>query len=334
MEARTPLLQIQGLKLNYKIYNGTAHVINGIDLYVYPGERIGLVGESGCGKTTTVKSVMGILPRQATVEDGKILFESENILTMQERALNQLRHKKLSMIFQDPTSSLNPVFTIGRQIGDVIRYSGVAAGNDKKEIYRRCVKALSDCSMPDPERILKNYPFQLSGGMRQRVCIAMALATSSQLMIADEPTTNLDVTIQDQVLKLIRHLVVENNTALILITHSLGVAREMTDRVYIMYAGSIVETAPTKAIFQNPRHPYTLGLMESIPKLTGQGIMAGIAGRLPSYLSPPKGCRFQSRCPRAVERCGEEKPPMVPVGEEHFAACHHMSEPGRRTEGL
>lgn len=323
MGVSIPLLDIKGLKLNYKVYNGISRVINKIDLHLYPGERIGLVGESGCGKTTTVKSIMGILPSQAIFESGEILFESENILTMSSKKLNLLRRKKLSMIFQDPTSSLNPVFTIGKQVGDVIRYSGMVNKNSKKEIIERSIKALSDCSMPDPERILKNYPFQLSGGMRQRVCIAMALATSSQLMIADEPTTNLDVTIQDQVLKLIHNLVEKNNTSLILITHSLGVAREMTDRIYIMYAGNIVETAPTKSIFTKPCHPYTQGLMASIPKLTGQGIMPGIAGSLPSYLSPPRGCRFQSRCPRATDICEEAFPEMVKVGDDHFAACYH-----------
>lgn len=248
------LLDIQGLAVHYKVYGGFAQVVDGIDMKIYEGEKIGLVGESGCGKTTTVRSILQVLPKQVVIPRGKILFDGDSLLELNTKKLNQVRGQKLSMIFQDPISALNPVFTVGRQIEDTIRYSGLVENNDKKLIHERAIQALKDCSMPDPERILKNYPFQLSGGMRQRVCIAMALATASKLMIADEPTTNLDVTIQDQVLKLIRQLSDQKKMSLILITHSLGVARMMTDRIYVMYAGNIVETARTSEIFERACH--------------------------------------------------------------------------------
>ena len=240
-----------------------------------------------------------------------------------------MRKQKLSMIFQDPIASLNPVFTVGKQIGDTIKHSGIVDAKDKAAIHELSVRALANCSMPDPERILENYPFQLSGGMRQRVCIAMALATASQLLIADEPTTNLDVTIQEQVLNLIHELVDGKGTSLILITHSLGVARQMTDRIYVMYAGTVVETAKTTEIFENALHPYTRGLLSSIPKLTGEGIMAGIPGTVPSYLDPPRGCRFESRCPYARERCKKEKPGTYDLGNGHCVSCFLFEKEGR-----
>ncbi|MCL1975402.1 MAG: ABC transporter ATP-binding protein [Firmicutes bacterium] len=326
MKQQQALLDIKDLHVHFKVYGGYARVLNDVNLSVFTGEKIGLVGESGCGKTTTVKSIMRVLPKQAVIAGGEILFEGQDVLRMKDKALNVLRGQKLSMIFQDPVAALNPVFTVGKQICDAIRFSGITKGNNKSEIRKLAVKALKECSMPDPYRILDNYPFQLSGGMRQRVCIAMALATASSLMIADEPTTNLDVTIQDQVLHLIRDLVEKNNTALILITHSLGVAREMTDRIYVMYAGNIVEMASTEEIFEAPYHPYTKGLLNSIPKLTGDGIMAGIDGYLPDYLNPPLGCRFQSRCSYASEYCGKGKPPFIEVIPEHYVACYRYSE--------
>lgn len=321
MHSNKPLLEICDLHLFFKVYNGRSYVLDGVNIAVNAGEKIGLVGESGCGKTTTVKSILRILPKQAVVTHGKIILDGDNILDMDKNSIDEMRRKKLSMIFQDPTASLNPVFTIGKQIRDTIKYSGLVKGNDKKKIHEIAIKALKDCSMPDPERIMKNYPFQLSGGMRQRICIAMALATASTLLIADEPTTNLDVTIQDQVLNLIKGLSEDNNMSLILITHSLGVARENTDRIYVMYAGNIVEMAPTELIFEEPLHPYTIGLLESIPKLTGEGIMSGIAGYVPSYINPPKGCRFESRCQYSFDRCRSEKPPTFNMGNGHTVNC-------------
>jgi len=318
--AQNAILSIEDLHVWYRVYGGTLKVLDGAQLQVGKGEKVGLVGESGCGKTTTMKAVLRILAKQARVPQGKILFNGRDMLKMKGRELHQLRGQNMSMIFQDPTAALNPVFTIGAQMRDAIKYSGLLkkGGLTAHEI---AVQALKDCAMPDPERIMKNYPFQLSGGMRQRVCIAMALATASNLLIADEPTTNLDVTIQDQVLNLIRTLVTEKGTSLILITHSLGVAREMTDRIYVMYAGRMVEVAPTENIFEQPLHPYTQGLLSSIPKLTGEGMMEGIAGRLPSYLNPPQGCRFCTRCPRVMPECATNRPPLFDMGNGHQVAC-------------
>lgn len=329
MAERKPILDIKDLYINYKVYGGYSYVINGLNLTMYPGEKISLVGESGCGKTTTVKSILRVLPSQARIPQGKITFDGQDVLRLNTKELNQMRGQKLSMIFQDPTASLNPVFTVGKQIRDIIIYSGIVPKKDKKAIQERAIQALMDCSMPDPERILENYPFQLSGGMRQRVCIAMALATASKLMIADEPTTNLDVTIQDQVLHLIKDLADEKDMSLILITHSMGVARMMADRICIMYAGNIVETAPTDLLLNQPLHPYTQALMDSIPKLTGDSPMKGIPGRLPSYVTPPPGCRFAGRCPYATEHCKRERPDFYHVGQGHQVALF----PLRRSSG-
>lgn len=317
-----PILEIKNLHVNYKVFGGFSYVIDGLSLEVYPGEKIALVGESGCGKTTTVKSILRVLPRQARIPSGSIVFEGQNVLELKTAQLNKIRRQKMSMIFQDPTAALNPVFTVGYQLSDTIKNSGVVKKGDKKAIRKRAIHALSGCSMPDPERIMGNYPFQLSGGMRQRVCISMALATASKLMIADEPTTNLDVTIQDQVLKLIRELADEERMSLILITHSMGVARMMADRICIMYAGNIVEIAKTAALLDNPRHPYTIGLMDSIPKLTGESVFSGIPGSLPSYITPLPGCRFASRCPHVHLPCTKEKPSYYDVGDGHMVACY------------
>jgi peptide/nickel transport system ATP-binding protein len=237
------------------------------------------------------------------------------------------------MIFQDPTAALNPVFTIGQQMGAVLKgstFDGKKMSN--RRIKYESVEALKEVALADPERLLKSYPIQLSGGMRQRVCIAMALSTKPELLIADEPGTSLDVTIQDQVLRLLHNLVLEKNTSVILITHTLGVVREVADRVYVMYAGNIVESAPTRQLFSNPLHPYTQGLMEAVPRLTGGGVADGIPGRIPDYLNPPMGCRFNPRCPHVMDICRREKPPAYESNEGHQVACflYESGEVGRR----
>ena len=320
---KNPILSIRDLHVEYKVYGGRLKVLNGIDLDIYPGEKVGLVGESGCGKTTTMRTVLRVLPKQGVVTQGTVVFQGKSVLNMRGKELQELRGMGISMIFQDPTASLNPVFTVGEQIIDTIKYSGMMKGEkDKnKKVNEHAIKSLQDCALPDVERIMKSYPFQLSGGMRQRVCISMALATQS-FLIADEPTTNLDVTIQDQVLHLIRKLVEEKGTSLILITHSLGVAQEMTDRICVMYAGNVVEVAPTKRLFENPCHPYTQGLLKSVPRLFGKGIMEGIPGRISSYLNPPKGCRFHPRCEKVLSICQEKRPPLVEMEEGHCVACY------------
>ncbi len=321
-------VDIRDLHIWYRTFGGQVKVLNGVNLYVKKGEKVSIVGETGCGKTTTVKSILRILAKQASVPQGEVLFQGENVLKMNRGELSKLRGSGVSMIFQDPTMSLNPVFTIGEQMSAVIRYSG-QPNADKKEVqHELAVKALKETSMPDPDRILQSYPFQLSGGMRQRISIAMSLATPRELVIADEPTTNLDVTIQDQVLKILKERVESKGSSLILITHSLGVARETTDRIYVMYAGNMVETAPTKELFRRQLHPYTQALMDCIPKLSGGGISEGIAGRIPNYLHPSPGCRFAPRCPKACPRCHQEKPEYVDVGDQHQVACFLYDERG------
>jgi peptide/nickel transport system ATP-binding protein len=320
------LAEIRGLRVGYRTFEGYTQVLNGVQCSVDTGEKVAIVGETGCGKTTTVKAILKILVRQARISAGEIFFDGRDVLKMNKAEINAMRGSGISMIFQDPTLALNPVFTIGSQVSAVIRYSG-EPGAEKKEVQQElAVRALRETSLPDPERILQSYPFQLSGGMRQRICIAMAMATPRKLVIADEPTTNLDVTIQDQVLKILKTRVEEKQSSLILITHSLGVARETADRIYVMYAGNMVETSRTADLFKRQLHPYSQALMACIPKLSGGGVAEGIPGRIPSYLNPPPGCRFAPRCPRAFDRCRREQPPLVTVEEGHGAACFLYGE--------
>ncbi len=319
-----PLLEIQNLHVHFKVYGGLLKVLDGVQFKVYPGEKVGLVGETGCGKTTTMKAILRILPMPpARIPQGEILFKGEDILKMRSQQLGRLRGKGISMIFQDPTAALNPVFTIGQQIGPVIQHA--LGGNGKKlsrrDIRELAAKPLREVGLADPERLLEAYPIQLSGGMRQRVCIGMALSTNPELLIADEPGTSLDVTIQDQVLRLLHNLVEQKGTSVILITHTLGIVRQMTDRVYVMYAGNMVEVAATRKLFANPLHPYTQGLMAAVPKLTGGGVASGIPGRLPQYLDPPHGCRFHTRCPYVMDICRREKPPYFKAEDDHEVAC-------------
>ena len=316
------VVDVKDLHISFRTFKGYPHVLNGVNVHVNKKERISIVGETGCGKTTTVNAIAQILARQARVDKGEIYFKGKDVLTMPQKELKKLRAENVSIIFQDPIASLNPVFTIGQQLKEVIKYSGIEGANDKKVQEEKAISALKETSLPDPERIMDSYPFQLSGGMRQRICIAMSLATPRDLVMADEPTTNLDVTIQDQVLKTLRQRVEEKESALILITHSLGVARKMADRIYVMYAGNMVETASSKEIFKECLHPYTKGLMSCIPKLAGGGIAEGIPGHIPNYLDPPKGCRFAPRCPYASRRCNEAQPPMFEAAPEHYVACY------------
>ncbi|MBA7552621.1 Oligopeptide transport ATP-binding protein OppD [subsurface metagenome] len=318
------LLNIKDLHVWYRVYRGYLKVLNGVHLMVREGERVGLVGEAGCGKTTTMKSILQILPPgDFHIPRGQIFYKGQDVLKMSFKEIQRLRSREIAMIFQDPTAALNPVFTIGNQVGAVIKYSTAFEENvHKGKIKTQSIKALKEVYLPDPERMCVNYPFQLSGGMRQRVCIAMAISSPRNLVIADEPGTSLDVTIQDQIHRLLNELVEKRNTAIILITHSLGVAREMTDRIYVMYAGTIVETTTPEILFKNPVHPYTKGLLASVPKISGGGIARGIPGKLPSYLNPPSGCRFQLRCKQGSPICSEEPPQLLEIEKDHLVACY------------
>jgi len=315
------VVDVKELYVSYRTFKGYVKVLNGVNLQVRKGEKISIVGETGCGKTTTVNAIAQILPRNAKIDGGEIFFNGKDEFKMSSKEIKNLRSRGISVIFQDPIASLNPVFTIGTQMREVIRYSGIEGAFNKEVQQEKAINALKETSLPDPERILESYPFQLSGGMRQRICIAMALATPRDLVIADEPTTNLDVTIQDQVLKTLKKRVEDKGSALILITHSLGVAREVADRIYVMYAGNMVETASSKELFREALHPYTQGLMSCIPKLSGGGIAEGIPGHIPNYLDPPKGCRFAPRCKKALDICHTKKPPMFEPIKEHYVAC-------------
>jgi peptide/nickel transport system ATP-binding protein len=320
-----PLVQVKGLSVGFRVFEGLLKVLDGIALRIGEGERVGLVGETGCGKTTTVKSILRVLPQPpAVIFGGEVLYRGRDVLKMSGREVHQLRRTSVAAIFQDPLQALNPVFTVGTQLMDIVRDWAASTGKrmSKKEIFARCVEALEQTGMPDPERIMTCYPIQLSGGMRQRVCIAEALMRPVELLLADEPTTNLDVTIQDQILRKLDELVEEKGMSILLITHSLGVVMDLTERVYIMYAGSIVEEGKTEQLFTNPKHPYTQGLLKSIPKLTGEGISQGIPGRIPNYLSPPSGCRFHPRCERVKPVCSQEKPPFVELDRVGGVACH------------
>ena len=316
------VVDVRDLFISFRTFKGYTKVLNGVNLHVCQKEKIAIVGETGCGKTTTVNAIAHILAKQARIDRGELFFEGKDSLRMGEKEIKKLRASGISVIFQDPIASLNPVFTIGDQMAEVIRYSGIEGAGDKNVQRERTIAALKETSLPDSERLMGNYPFQLSGGMRQRICIAMSLATPRDLVIADEPTTNLDVTIQDQVLKILRQRVEDKKSALILITHSLGVAREVADRIYVMYAGNMVETATSEELFNGCLHPYAQGLMSCIPKLSGGGIASGIPGHLPNYLDPPKGCRFAPRCPHVMPRCGEAMPPMYEAAPAHYVACY------------
>lgn len=317
------LLDIRNLKIWYKTYRGYAEVVDGINLQVNRAEKIGLVGESGCGKTSTVKTVLGTIdPVSSFIPEGEVLYHGHDILKMKETELQKIRRYSISMISQEPSAALNPLFTISDLMSDVVKYSGFV--DEKTRDYKPLlINAIKKVMISDPERILNSYPHQLSGGMKQRICIAMALLTDRELVMADEPGTALDVTIQDQIHRLLKDLVVEQGMSLIMITHSLGVARELVDRIYVMYAGTIVEEANTADLFKTAMHPYTIGLMRCVPRLSGGGVSEGIYGYVPSYINPPAGCRFAPRCQSVSEECQLKKPELEEVAPGHRVACHN-----------
>jgi peptide/nickel transport system ATP-binding protein/oligopeptide transport system ATP-binding protein len=321
------LLQVKGLRTYFRGDEGIAQAVDGVDYTVLAGETLGLVGESGCGKSVTALSILGLVPMPPGFNaGGEILFRGENLLEASETRLRQIRGNDISMIFQEPMTALNPVFTVGNQIMETVM---LHQGLDKQAAREHAISMLEKVGIPSPRQRVDEYPHQLSGGMRQRVMIAMAMACSPALLIADEPTTALDVTIQAQVLDLVNDLQEREGMSVLLITHDLGVVAQTADHVAVMYAGKVVEYGGVEAIFGAPRHPYTIGLFHSLPDLAPPGQrLATIEGVVPSAFHFPSGCRFRTRCPLASEVCTTSEPPLLEIEDApgHTAACHHLAE--------
>jgi oligopeptide transport system ATP-binding protein len=317
---REPLLSVEDLNVRFETRRGTVHAVNGITFDIAPGETLGIVGESGCGKSVTSLAILGLLARNGRVESGHVLFAGKDLIRQSDRALRKIRGREIAMIFQDPMSSLNPVLTVGRQIREALE---THFDMDRKEAEATAVEALDRVGIPSAKARIKDYPHQFSGGMRQRAMIAMALACKPKLLIADEPTTALDVTIQAQILDLLRALVAEENAALILITHDLGVVAGMCERVNVMYAGMFVETGSAEQLFGSPRHPYTLGLLQSVPRLDAgrRARLHPIEGAPPNMLRPPSACPFQPRCRYEVDLSRQQVPKLVEIEPGHQVAC-------------
>ena len=323
MQADKILLEIRNLKICFDTYEGVVQAIDGINLTVFEDETLGIVGETGCGKSITSMAVLNLVPPSGRIESGEIWFEGENLLTKNNHEIQMIRGSKISMIFQDPMVSLNPVFTIGDQITTVLHAHRKLG---QKEARQAAIEVFKQVRLPDAEQMLDKYPHELSGGMLQRVMIGMSLTCRPRLLIADEPTTALDVTIQAQILRLMRDLKGKMQTAVMLITHDLGVVARVCQRVAVMYAGQIVEIAEIKSLFQDPKHPYTMGLLSTIPRPGHRGERLHIIqGRVPALINPPRGCRFHPRCTHALEVCAQQKPEMVEISPSHLVACYLYS---------
>jgi len=317
------ILQVENLVTAFDTEAGRVRAVEDVSFQVRKGQTLGIVGESGCGKSVTALSIMRLLPKPAgTIEGGRILFEDIDITGLPADEMHEIRGNRISMIFQEPMTALNPVHKIGGQLREV--YQLHFSDMSDSEMWRESIGMLQKVGIPDPEERVGEYPHQISGGMRQRVMIGLALACKPEILIADEPTTALDVTIQAQILELMRGLQRDTGMAIIFITHDLGVIAEMCDAVLVMYAGKIVERAPVVSLFGDPKHPYTQGLLASIPRLeTPRKIeLTIIEGTVPSLYELPEGCRFQNRCPHVMEICRTESPPFRPVGRDHFASCY------------
>ena len=320
MVNRDILLSVQDLKVYFRSDDGLARAVDGVSYEIHEGELVCLVGESGCGKTVSALTILGLVPiPPGEITGGKALFQGKNLLGLEEEEMQTIRGNHIAMVFQEPLTSLNPVFTIGDQISEAIAIHEKMEAN---ALRQRCIQLLKDVGIPSPEERLKDYPHQLSGGQRQRVMIAMALACNPELIIADEPTTALDVTIQGQILQLFKTLQQQRSMSVLYITHDLGVVANIADRVYVMYAGIIAEEGSTKQIYKDPRHPYTLGLLASLPLRSKRGKrLHSIPGTVPNPSYKPSGCPFHPRCSHAIKKCREEYPGMCDYGEGHLARC-------------
>ena len=321
------LLEVQGLRTWFHTDEGVAKAVDGVTYTVKKGETLGVVGESGCGKSVTALSVMQLLPMPpGNFEGGQILFRGQDLLTKTDAEMREIRGNEIAMIFQEPMSALNPVFTVGDQIMETVM---LHRGLERDAARAHAIEMLRKVGIPSPEQRVDEYPHQLSGGMRQRVMIAIAMSCDPALLIADEPTTALDVTIQAQILDLMRELQDSDGMSMLLITHDLAVVAETAHHVAVMYAGKVVEYSPVEELFANPRHPYTIGLFRSLPDLAGEGErLETIPGIVPSAYNFPSGCRFRTRCPIATDRCASEEPALLKLeaGKEHTVACHHLEE--------
>jgi peptide/nickel transport system ATP-binding protein len=332
------LLEIRDLHLEFKTFDGVAKVLAGVNLTMPRGDVLGLVGETGCGKSLTALSVAGLIPKRAArITRGTIHFKGEDLLHKSDAEMQQFRAHHLGMIFQDPTTNLNPLFTIREQLIDAVLFQKAEIGHPipgqfspltpggrrlRRQAHGRAMELMRLVGIPDGDKRINEYPHQFSGGMRQRVLIAMALAGEPDLLIADEPTTALDVTIQAQILRLIQNLVDQLSLSVLLITHNLGVVAKLSNHVAVMYAGRVIEYAPVRALFKNPHHPYTRGLMNAVPtKHTERGGLQGIDGMIPNLLNPPQGCRFHTRCQHVMDICRREVPPEEHVGTGHTTHC-------------
>jgi peptide/nickel transport system ATP-binding protein len=321
-----PLLQVEDLRTHFRTIDGTVRAVDGVSFHIAGGETLAVVGESGCGKSVTSMSILRLIQEPPGKITGRVLFQGTNLLDLSEREMRGIRGNAISMIFQEPMTSLNPVLTVGRQIGETLR---LHQGMDEKQAEARAVEMLDLVHIPEAKRRVREYPHQLSGGMRQRVMIAMALACNPQLLIADEPTTALDVTIQAQILDLMRELKSKLGSAILLITHDLGVVAEMAERIVVMYAGRKVEEASARDLFATPRHPYTQGLLGAVPKLgssleaKGRSRLSEIPGIVPNLRKPIIGCAFAGRCPAVTDICRSVTPVVEAKAPGHFVACHN-----------
>lgn len=317
-DAAQALLHIENLKTVISSKDGKLVPVDGVDITIPKGKTVGIVGESGCGKSMTAMSIMGLLPNTTHIEEGKILFQDMDLTKLNPKELRKITGDKISIIFQEPMTSLNPVIQVGKQVREAILLHEKVS---KEEAKQRVIEIFRQVGIPEPERRYNAYPHQLSGGLRQRVMIGMAMVCNPDLLIADEPTTALDVTIEAQILHLMRQLQKDKGTSIMMITHNLGVVAEICDQVYVMYAGKVVESAEVHELFQNPKHPYTQGLLGALPKMDSRQRLNSIDGMVPTLKDMPTGCRFAPRCPMATQKCREEQPALMDVASEHQVRC-------------